>query len=318
LSPISNLNRNTAKVSANLIFIGTEFGLPTLSHSPFGTGSAFFSNYDSVENDIDTSYLNSAWAITAANYRYAGPSGNVSAHADDTWNTGATNNSINHSILIDTYTDNATVQFQDFNGEARRRNSSFSTAWDSNASLLVNEAAVFNGRLMAIDAMHYIRSDGPQSVNTNWSGYKPDLNGANPNYTALTGLPARSYWLFGDLLLGVSRASMQIIFAGTPAGANFLADLVSGALEIYVYRVGGLGHTGPPPGNTTPLLLHGASYNNATFDDGVTDGHIRETSSVNNTINATFGGLPVQDGFYCTIVINNAAIKIDTMTVSYF
>jgi hypothetical protein len=98
-----------------------------------------------------------------------------------------------------------------------------------------------------------------------------------------------------------------------------LVDLLAGNVQIFVYRIAGLGHIGPPPGNTWPLRVH-EPFNFGAWDDGATvaGSGIREGSSVGNTIACTFGtGTPADTGFYCVINILNAGTKIDSMVVTF-
>ena len=67
-----------------------------------------------------------------------------------------------------------------------------------------------------------------------------------------------------------------------------------------------------------PLRLHGAAYNSAAFNDGQTDGGIREGSSAANTINATFGAWPMQNGILVEVRLNKPAIQIDSIAVPFF
>ena len=94
-------------------------------------------------------------------------------------------------------------------------------------------------------------------------------------------------------------------------------DLANSDLEIFISRIAS--STGGKTGPTNPdfLQIHGAVYNFATFDDGTTNGQIRESSSSGNTVNCTFGGFDCQDGFYMHIRIQNTAIKISSLTVSF-
>ncbi|NJO18570.1 MAG: hypothetical protein HC877_23435, partial [Thioploca sp.] len=99
-----------------------------------------------------------------------------------------------------------------------------------------------------------IRTDGPLSPNANWTFYNPNVGGPNPDYSAL-GPPVDYYRTFVDVA-GSFRASFNMIFTGSFAAGDVLADFLAGNLEIYIYRVSGLGNVGPPPGNTTPLRIH--------------------------------------------------------------
>jgi hypothetical protein len=310
VNDIDQLNKNTAKANSNLTITGTEYGLATLSQSPFGTGSSSFTGWDDGYNTDNVNYAKTDWAISTANYRFIGTTANISSNPSDTWGNGSTINSANASVLIDTYTTASTGLFEDFNGETRRQDSGFNTGttvgnWNSSISLSNNEALVQSGQLMAISGASY----------TNWSSFKPNLNGANPDYSGLTTLPANYYRTFFQSGLN-NIVNFTMVFSGTFAGGNALADLTSGALQIFVYKIGGLGYTGAPPTNSYPLQLHGTGYNNASFDDGYTDGRIRTGSSSGNTIQATFGGFNANDGFFCHVVINNATIKIDSISVT--
>jgi len=307
VADIDGLNANTIKTSANLVLTGSEYGFTSLSHCPFGTGSAYFIGWTAVENQNDVGYTNTTWAITHASYRYFATTANVSAYPQDTWAAGGTGNSPNASILIDTVTATSANLFEGFDDESRRQDSGYNGGlstgnWSSTAALVAGEALVHNGKLMPPTAATF----------QNWSGFKPDLGGVNPDYTGLT-VPVDYYRTFVDT--GVSRSSMTITFSGTFV-ANATTDLANQNLQVFVRRMdSSLGDHGP---GANPLLLHGALYNFGTFDDGVTDGHIREASSSGSTVNATFGGYSCEDGVYVQVRINHASIQIDSMTVSFF
>ena len=66
------------------------------------------------------------------------------------------------------------------------------------------------------------------------------------------------------------------------------------------------------------LEMHGSNYNFATFDDGVTDGHIRESSSSGNTVNCTFGGFSCEDGVFMEIEIVDDSVKISSLVFTFF
>jgi hypothetical protein len=87
---------------------------------------------------------------------------------------------------------------------------------------------------------------------------------------------------------------------------------VNGDLQVRIYKVWGTGNYGPPPFNTQPLELDGEEYDPATFDDGMTDGHVRLPSSVGNAINFTFGAYPVsgRDGFWVYLKMNDPASAV--------
>jgi hypothetical protein len=107
------------------------------------------------------------------------------------------------------------------------------------------------------------------------------------------------------------------VFSGTFV-SNATTDLANSDLEIFISRRASAGGGNSGYNNANLLELHGANYNFATFDDGVTDGHIREASSSGSTVNATFGGFSCEDGFFMHIRINDSTIKIDRLSVTFF
>ena len=114
--------------------------------------------------------------------------------------------------------------------------------------------------------------------------------------------------------------SFTMVFSGTFAAGDALADLLAGNLEIYIYRIGGFGNVGAPPVNIFPLRVH-EPFNFALYDDGATvaGSGIRQGSSAGNTIDCTFGtGTPADGGMYCHIRILNAATIIDSVAVTFF
>lgn len=314
-------NRNTARVDASLLLRGSEYGLPDIDASPLPGGvlNGDFAGWTTA-NDVDNvNFSHDAWAITAADYRYIGPTANTSAQPRDPWNAGAQRVSANASVLVDTYAQASTDTFEDFDDEAYREGATFPGVgtWNSTLSLGAGEGLVFGSELMAPNQSTFIRSDGPNTPNADWTTYKPDTGGANPNYAAL-GVPVVFYrrWINLPALI----PSFRMDFTGTFAAGDALADLVAGNLEIEVYRIGGLGNVGPPPGNTTPLRVH-RSFNFATYDDGATvaGSGIRESSSSGNQINCTFGtGTPADGGMYTCIRILNTSTKIDSINVTFF
>ena len=317
---IDNLNANTSRTAGNLELNGTEYGLTALSQCPFGAGAANFIAWTNNDNNVGASYNKTDWTISAVNYRYMAPTCNITSYDRDPWASGGTIPSANALVMIDTYSTSSTALAEYFDDESRREDpASFPGigTWVGTAPLAPGAAIVYNGQLAVPNTTTYVRSDGPATPNADWSAYKPDLGGANPDYTAL-GAPVDYGRRFTQAPGWIPSFSM--VFSGTFAAGSMLADLVAGNVEIYVYRVGGLGHVGPPPANIWPLRVH-RPYNFAVWDDGVTvpGSGIREGSSVGNTINCTFGaGTSANGGFYCHLRIINPATKIDSMVVTFF
>ncbi len=320
VNDIHNLNAHTAKIDSNLVLNGSEYGLPTLSHSPFGTGAGFFAGWTNAHNNISASYANSTWAITTANYRYIGPTANVYGYAQDPWAQSVASNSSTANVLIDTYGINSTNLFDDFNDENRRQDSSFnsgSTAgnWNSVAWLSGSSGLVFNSRLMVPNKSTYVRSDGSNTANANWTTYYPMISGSNPNYSSLSS--SVDYYRTFPESSGLDRSSFSIVFAGTFTSGSATADLVAGALEIYIRKRAGMG-SAVGYNSAYTIKLHGPVYNFATFDDGVSDGNCRELTSSGNTVYGTFGGFSMNDGLFVHIRIVNPTQMLDSVTFTYY
>lgn len=323
VSGINQLNRNTARTSANLRIRGADYGLPARNHSPFGTGSSYFEGWTNDHLRDAVIYRSTDWAINDTNYRFIGTQANIDGRPRDTWAVGPTVVSPNDSILVDTYGITSNDTFEGFDDEARREFidgiagaatvQSFGGAgsYDSEQNVLVS------GTTQAM-----VQSSCLKVPSGDWTTYKPNLNGTNPDYSSLT-IPCH----FARRFTQGSTAnipSFSMVFSGSWAFGNALNDIAAGAVEIYVYRVdkptGTPGVIGPPPTNTTPLRVH-VPFNFALYDDGATvpGSGIREGSSSGNTINCTFGtGTPGKFGFYCHIIIKNVNTQICSVSVTFF
>jgi len=315
VTAIDNLNRNTARTSNNLSITFANYGIPNLNQSPFGSGSANFTGWTNAFDNTGASYQKTDASISSSNFRYRGTGASISAQARDTWANGSSVASSSSSILIDTYGTTSTDLIERFDDESRRQDSGFNGGatggnWNSTNSLVSGEALILGGKLMIPSTATL--SNG--STNADFSAYSPNTGGANPDYSSLTA--ASNYYRTIVDSSGSSRAGFTIVFSGDFI-SNATTDLANSDLEIFISKIAS--STGGNTGPTNPYFLniHGALYNFATFDDGVTNGQIREGSSSGNTVNCTFGGFVCEDGFYMRIRINDSRIKIDTITVSF-
>ena len=313
---VDNLNRNTARTTSNLTLSTVGYNLSTLNQSPFGSGSSKFSNWTNIYNNTGTDYQKTDWAISGT-VRYRGTGAKASAYPRDSWANGSTINSSTNSILVDTYGTTSTDLIENFDDENRRQTSNWNTGntagnWNSSTALVGGESIVIGGLLLCPSAATL--SDNVTVV-TNWSGYQPDEGGANPNYTGF-GAPTSYYRSIVDSS-GSSRSSFTITFTGTFV-ANATTDLLNQHLKIFISRIASSNGGNSGYNNTDLLLIHGANYNFATFDDGVTNGQIREASSSGGTVNCTFGGLVCEDGFFMHIQIANTTIKLDRLEVTFY
>ena len=252
----------------------------------------------------------------------AGTTFSVGAAGSDT----ATNisNAINatygsqFTAVVDTYTNTIVNVTQDTigpSGNQTNASSRVSAITVANFEEGSNDAMVYYGQLLQATQSQL---GGSGAITTDWSTYKPDSGGANPNYTSLTG-PATFYREFTDTG-GVSRSSMQFSFTGTFV-SNATTDLTNQDLRIFVRKVAS--PTGGALVGTTivPMRLHGGTFgSDGPFDQGkpVGGSYIREGSSSGNTVNASFGTFPCENGIYVEIMIYNSTIKIDRIDVTFF
>lgn len=334
VSGIDQLNRNTQRVDSNLLVDADEYGISQLAHSPFGVGSANFSGWTNDYNNNGTSYLATAIGITQPDYRLMSPTASISSTPQDPWGSGSSVASGDSLVMIDTYSSASTDTFEDFVDEDRREfidgvGAAASTAsfpgaglWPSASSLSTlafSPAAVFDGKLMVPNQTYYVRTDGSNSPNSDWSSFNPT---GSFNYSLLG--PPVNYARRFTQASSNSIPNFIMTFSGTFAAGDALADLVSGNLEIYVYRIavpaGTVGAFGKPPSNTQPLRVHLEFGNPAPFDDGLTvnGSGIRTASSSGNTITCSLGfGTPAQTGVYCHFRILNSGTTIDSVALTF-
>lgn len=312
---INNLNRNTAKISANLVITASDYGITTLSQSPFGTGSSNFSGWTNAFDNTGASYSNTSATISSSSYRFRGTNANITATPADPWANGSSQNSANASVLIDTFTNTATDLVENFDDESRRQDSGYNSGttsgnWTSTNALSAGEALILGGQLL-VPNQATLTSGASQS---DFSSFAPSSGGANPNYSSLT-VPVSYFRTIVDTS-GTSRSSFTMSITGSFV-ANATSDLANQFLKIFVRRRASA-NGGQSGVSADPLLIHGTNYNFATFNDGVTDGHIREASSSGGTVNCTFGGLTCENGFFMEIQIANTAIKLERVSVTFF
>lgn len=304
LSSINDLNANSIRTSSNITISNSGYNLSNLNHSPFGSGSANFSNWTNADNNTNVTYDKNDWAITYTNKRYILTNASVSALARDPWNNSPTLTDSGHFVLIDTYGTTTNDLSEFFDDESRRQDSTFNNGattgnWDSTVSLSNGQALVQNGKLMIPTSASY----------TDWSVFKPL---GNPDYTGLSN-SADYYRTFVESG-GLNQPNFIMIFSGEFV-SNATTDLSNGLIEVYLRRInspnGDFGIT------ANPLQLHGSEYNQPFFDDGVTNGNVRLGASSGNTVQGTFGGFACRDGVYLHIRINDTRIKLDSVSITF-
>lgn len=328
VNDIDGLNANVQRIPHNLELNGTEYGLPNINTAPYTpVALETWTGWNNFYNTNNVNFNKLNWTITATNYRYIGPTGNITAVVRDPWGSSTPQNSSNAEILIDTFGITSSNLAEFFDDEDRRQTASYNEPsglgnWDSENFLISGEALVMGGMLQVPNQSRFVRSDGPALINANWTTYKPDLNGPNPNYTSL-GAPVNYYRTFIDpgppTTPPLNKANFIMTFTGEFAAGNALADLIAGNLQIFIRRRASAGG-GQFGVGADPLWLH-APYNFATFADGVgqtaATAGIRLGSSVGNQINGTYGGFSCETGMLVHIRIINPATRIGSVIVSY-
>jgi hypothetical protein len=316
------------RIPHNFELRGDEYGLPPIDTAPYTPAPMeTWTGWNNFYNTDNVNFNKLNWAITATNYRYIGPTGNISVTARDTWGSSTPQLSPNEELLIDTFLITSTNLAEFFDDEDRRQVSTYNEPsglgnWNSTAFLSNGEALVMAGLLQVPNQSRFVRSDGPATVNSNWTTYKPDLGGANPDYTAL-GAPVDYYRTFIDpgppVIPPLNKANFTMTFTGEFAAGNALNDLIAGNLQVFIRRRASAGG-GQFGVFSDPLWLH-APYNFGTFADGVgqtaATAGIRLGSSVGNQINGTYGGFSCETGMLVQVRIVNPATRIGSIVVSY-
>lgn len=295
---IDDLNNASAKSSKNLVVRANNLELPDLEHSPFGVGSEYFTGWTPNENVVGVGYQKDDWELLEPNYRDI-TEASASAYVSDTWASSDILTSPLKLMLIDTFFPTSTPQYEGFDDEVHRKQSDYTTAWDSVHHLNSGEALVQGGFL--------------QIPYNDWSPYLPLDPLPNPDYTPI-GQSASYYRTFEVTDDGtVSHSNMTMSIEGEFVN-GLEQDLINGDLQIFIRRKASV--NGSMGVGANPLMVHGTAYNNTLFDDGVTNGQIREFV-VGSTVSLTFGGYAVREGVYMEIRITNPLVKLDSLLVSF-
>lgn len=311
---LNAINSNVARPTGNLNIGATAAGITAFDQSPLpgGAGVGAFTGWSSLFSVDGVSYSKTDTTLNRANYRQMTKTATASALLRDAWNAGGSATSAAVSLLIDTYGTTSGNLTEFFDDEARRQDSGFNNGntagnWNSTLPLIAGQAMVYNGRLQIPNTTKL--SSG--TSNTNWTTFNP---AGNPDYTNL-GAPASYFRTMVDTT-GLDRSSIQVVFTGTfvtSASADAAANLMVIRLRRVASSNGGL--SGP---SAAPLYLSGGLYDFAAFDDGVTNGQIREATSSGNTLNGTFGGFSCNGGVFVEIALADSRISIDSFTVVFF
>jgi hypothetical protein len=332
---INNLNQNTqgfgSGTSKNFTITGTNYNLPQRDLQAWSPSVGTFNGWSNIYTLTGVTFSYTSWAISSSStFRYRGAGAVATSQDFDPWGSSSISNSTSASVLIDQVSDNSTRLGESFTGETERlvKGSSTFSTWDSTATLGTGisnqtgtgpfcDACVVGGYLVRPDK--YFLSAGLSTLQPNLSSYKPDKNGANPNYSGSGYQTIATYHRRFYTSSGLNIPSFTMTFSGTVTGyTDFNAALSASQLKVYIRRISSpTGNYGP---TSNPLCLHGSNlYNSGVFDDnGATDTAATaiRTTNTGNAISGTFGGYPANVGFWMELQIVDSAIKIDYINVT--
>ena len=349
VSDIDNLNGNTQgranSASWNFRATGTDYGLTNLELQAWSPSVGSFPGWDNFYNTQGIAYDYNNWPITNTNYRFRNNDAVIKGKVYDPWNGGTEDSSTGASILIDTYTNRSTNLGEAFADETERlyRNTGTTAydVWDSEKSLadgtqtpsgtgpagLFDNGCVVGSRLLRGSQFFADNGDSPQigTLIPDVSGYKPDKNGANPNYTTLTDIPVYHRSFYTASALAISNVVLD--FSGSfGVSGNATTALANSQMKIYIRREGtnSVGDTGF---SANPLAVHGGEYNSGSpgnpFDDGISGvdslgSLIRTGASSGNSVEFTFGPATYlcTDGFWIEVQLVATDIKLDTINAT--
>lgn len=234
---------------------GSEYGLSTLN---LGTGS--LTGWANFWDNVNSSYTNTAWTITAVNFFSLSTTANVSARVED-WIAGLYQNSADANVAIETHNTASTRLNEYFYDESWRCSSTGNfdlpnqKGWTSSNDLTASDACFYNG--------------GVERNVTNFQIYNPSPL-SQPNYT---GQSATVYlWRQFDHD-GTASSSARINITGTYTSLEMkMADAWTGLSDggtvwvncLSAYN-GSLWNAGNPSGSTGSQTGSGAGYIDVTF-----------------------------------------------------
>lgn len=299
VSDIDDTNADTAPTNS-LRLGANDYGI-----SDTDIPASSLTGWSNLHDNENASYTTTD-SIDMSNHRFFGNTANAIGYPID-WSVLSGVASPYGSILVDTYGTTSSNLIHTFDDESRRLKSDYTTAWDSTVALVADEALVMNGKLMVPNRSRL--TGDSTALNADWTTYNPDLT---RNYTSL-GVGSGCSYYFKVTDAGGDRTGFTMTFAGSFV-SSATTDLANSDLKIFVRRIGGQGDTGT---GANPLLAHGQEYNFSTFDDGVSDGYIRENSSSGNTVRCTFGSWQCNGGIFVEIMLNNINIEIGNVSFAF-
>ena len=350
VNDIDNYNENTQGRAGddnyNFQGLASDYGMTnSLNLKAWAPSVGTFVNFTDFYDQQNINFDYNTWPINNTFYRFRAPDATASGRVYDPWNTGNLVNSAGAPILVDTYLNRSTNLGEAFADETERlyRNTGTSAydVWDSTLALTdaaqganaTGSAGTFeNGCVVGsylLKGSQFFRDNGDAAlIGTlipDLSTYKPDKNGSNPNYSALSNIPVYHRRFYTADARAISN--VDIVFTGDfGSSGNAETALLNSQMKIYIRReatnsAGSFGFT------ANPLAVHGDEYNSGApgspFNDGASGvdtlgSLIRTGSSSGNNINFTFGpGTQLAvGGFWVEIQLVASDIKLDTMNLT--
>ena len=347
---IDNYNENTqGRASSdqyNFLGQASDYGMTnSLTQKAWANTLGDFVNWTNQYDVQNVNFEYDIWAINNTFYRFRADDAIARGQVYDPWASSSIVNSAAAPILVDTYTNRSTNLGEAFADETERlyRNTGTS-AYDVWASALVltdatqppnatGSAGTFeNGCVVGsylVRGSQLFKDNGDSAqlgtLIPDLSTYKPDKNGSNPNYSALSNIPVYHRRFYTSNPLPIS--SVDIIFTGSfGSSGNATTALANSDMKIYIRREATNG-TGDFGFSAAPLAVHGGLNNSGAPASPFNDGQsgvdtlgslIRTGSSSGNDVNFTFGaGTQLcEDGFWLEIQLVATDIKIDTMNLT--
>ena len=347
---IDNYNENTqGRASSdqyNFLGQAPDYGMTNnLTLKAWAPTVGTFTNWTNQYDVQNVNFEYDIWPINNTFYRFRANDATSLGRVYDPWTNGGAVNSTGASILVDTYTNRSTNLGEAFADETERlyRNTGTSAyvAWDS-ALVLTDVAQPPNGTGPAgtfengcvvgsylVRGSQLFKDNGDSAqlgtLIPDLSTYKPDKNGSNPNYSALSNIPVYHRRFYTSDSRAISN--VDIVFTGSfGSSGDATTALANSDMKIYIRReaTNGTGSTGF---SANPLAVHGGLFNSGApgspFNDGVSGvdtigSLIRTGTSSGNNVNFTFGaGTELcEDGFWLEIQLVASDIKIDTMNLT--
>ncbi|AUR89054.1 hypothetical protein NVP1121O_026 [Vibrio phage 1.121.O._10N.286.46.C4] len=322
-------NLDSSRVNDSYVLDMDGFGVADYNTSPWTSAGDFqymhpapdrdrFDNQMAFIPDVTTNTIN------RANFRHIGAT-QALLNVRDAWGSSPQYASQSFNMLVDTFLDDSTALIETFNGEAGwRLEGDYTTAWDSELIRADGHGIVFGGGL-------YRGVDLP-TIDENVLGGVGSLGDASaffpanledntvrvqPNYSGHT-----QAGVFFREFRATNPATSYANMSFTITTSNGLAaDLASGGLRIYLWKLGSSAPSSPnltlPPAydptdatasQVNSIWVH-ETYNFASFDDGATQSAATSGAQVNltgSTVTVSFGGANVDTGVLARIEVDSS------------